>query len=218
MKKCGNTKVWSTRKQDRVYGAIQDVKDVLLDFQENVWTGFETGLEMIQFMARKLPRTHYHQVALAVVCVTTGLGVDFWDETVLKIYLPATRDCMSLWDTVEYHLKHGMRLINTRIYCGDSDVPSRELRVHRLFTKEGKRILFGEERGSNQAKREIREISRLLEKMPVDKVFELINGNQEILHATGREVYIGGGDDYDDPASWYNEYGPDSEGEMRYGR
>ena len=53
----------------------------------------------------------------------------------------------------------------------------------------------------------------MLETMPFDKVFELMDGSQEMLHATGREVYIGGGDDYDDPASWYNEYGPDSEGE-----
>lgn len=52
------------------------------------------------------------------------------------------------------------------------------------------------------------EITRELDEMPFDKVFP-VNGNEELCHSTGREVFQNG--------EWWNEY-EDSEGELHYGR
>ena len=49
---------------------------------------------------------------------------------------------------------------------------------------------------------------RRLDEMPFDKVFS-VNGNEELCHATGYEVFKNG--------QWWNEY-EDSEGELHYGR
>ena len=49
---------------------------------------------------------------------------------------------------------------------------------------------------------------RKLDQMPYDKVFD-VNGNEELCHATGWELYEGG--------EWWNEY-IDSNGDYHYGR
>lgn len=48
---------------------------------------------------------------------------------------------------------------------------------------------------------------RKTETMPFDHAFE-VNGNEELCHATGMEMFISG--------IWWNEY-VDSEGNLHYG-
>lgn len=50
---------------------------------------------------------------------------------------------------------------------------------------------------------------RILSTMPFDKSFELIDGTEELCHATGVEIKIDG--------EWWNEY-VDSYGQFHYGR
>lgn len=49
---------------------------------------------------------------------------------------------------------------------------------------------------------------RELETMPFDHVFQ-VNGNEELCHATGYEVFLHG--------QWWNEY-EDSNWDLHYGR
>ena len=52
-------------------------------------------------------------------------------------------------------------------------------------------------------------MERILEEMPFDKAFITDNGNEELCHATGKEVLIDG--------QWWNEY-RDNDGNLHYGR
>lgn len=60
-----------------------------------------------------------------------------------------------------------------------------------------------------------KDMFRKLETMPYDHTFN-VDGNEELCHATGREVCFAG-DDPGIPGNWWNEY-KDRNGCLHYGR